>query len=716
MKMFTYPSAYKIQDTPGSYCRNTCHIAVDCLKIFYNVVRNIDDGVIWKRLERRKLFKFQHSIQKLKEINEKLSDFGNRIKKFEGLDDLYESIESTLNSTKPDFKSLQFAKKKTVFVENITPDDHCLSKNDGAGISCNATTTQAFEDEIPFPGNTLAIRNIQKKISKNKTKNKIRFYELDFSRTLTEQEADFFVSQIANLNISAQKVNDFRYNLKFIGSDKNRLTRKYGIIDTITKNFRPKVSCSLSNKIVVENQENYRFLIDEAACFFRILDSGPISYTEIKRYFFRKMKSKHGLEILTKILGKLKNKSKYSLRKQRLEVKLHNINLFDSENLFKEKLEYKNSETTIYFSNDVLDYIRNRDFDHMFIDGTHLTSLGKKQFIIVRLYSSVSKQILTSFYVLMPSKKAEAYTEVINYLNETGALKNLKFSTSDFELAIISGIENSNIQTVKHRFCFFHLISSCRKKKNSINKVIEIDNAENNRNHQKVTSHLFRLLAFSIFVPPESQMAFFNTIKFFMRIFTNSLANEMFFLYFKRTYLTGSYKKNFYLDMEVSEIITNNFVEGINSSLKRHSKGRLGIAHLLDWMHLDAKKNILGVNDNKISSHEPANNPIFKEFQRELKKNGNWLLLFKNYVMTLGKKPKTNKDLFAQNNNTFLDFFNFMSKYSFVIKKNSVRAKFGREADILITDKQYEDNLLEETYYATIEKDWQKIYRQIVYK
>lgn len=303
---------------------------------------------------------------------------------------------------------------------------------------------------------------------------------------------------------------------------------------------------------------------------------------------------------------------------------------FNDENLFKKEIIFGKDSIKLYYSQKTIDYIKEGNFDMMFVDGTHLKRLKKSQIILVRFYSTNTSTVVTGMYALSSSKKSEAYSNFFTVLKDLGALDQCRYLTTDFELVIQKGYKAAVKAPTTFRYCFFHLMAATRKYAPSINKTINIENQLRSRLHRLITPNLFRFFSFLVFIRKPYQQSMFKVFKFIVQRFNRSLANELFIAYFGSTYIHGPLSKHFMLDFEHSQIITNNFVEGLNSSLKRHNRGRVNVDVFLDWMKIDSKQIIMNLSD--LPKKKLSSNPKFASFHSSFESHGDFLKIIVDYI------------------------------------------------------------------------------------
>lgn len=295
----------------------------------------------------------------------------------------------------------------------------------------------------------------------------------------------------------------------------------------------------------------------------------------------------------------------------------------------------------------------------------------------MRFYSTSSLEIITGMYAINDMKKSNSYSVIFKALDELGVLANRRYLTTDFELAIQKGYRIAIKKPITFRFCYFHLVSATRKYASSINKTISIENRLRNRPHCSTTAHIFHYFSFLIFIRRLYQFLMFYIFKFIIRSFAQSLANELFIAYFGSTYIYGPLSHHFVLDFTHTSIITNNFVEGLNSSLKRHNRGRVSTDMFLNWMRIDSKKIIMNLSNPLIK--ETTSNPKFNEFHSSFESQGNFLSILTDHIdetirRTSKMTPANCKRALQDNKDTFSKYLrsfqiNWSEQFVWVTKK-----------------------------------------------
>ena len=355
---------------------------------------------------------------------------------------------------------------------------------------------------------------------------------------------------------------------------------------------------------------------------FKLAELGFLNIRTAKEAVIKMWKDYAFKEEVKILLNKLENKIKNSKKKNSNDFK--EITIFN-ENLLKRSFSINNKDVLIYYSLFMRDYVVKGNFDFLFLDGTHLNLYGlKNQMLVFRLYSSETKEIVTVSYVICSSKKSEVYSEIILELMKAGFFNNLSLVMTDFELGFRAAFrEIIKPENIQFRFCYVHLSRSLKNNVKSINKASETNLkfacGEDlvSKKMNKIPDYIGVMFSFLIFVKPEEQKTIFYLWAAILKeLFENSIELNAFLVFFSDNYITGRFSTDFFIDTNTSKHITNNFVEGVNSSFKRFTQAYLSEKTVSDWMAFDSKMSLMKLGSEKNSSQEQT--LIYFDFQKAM--------------------------------------------------------------------------------------------------
>lgn len=556
---------------------------------------------------------------------------------------------------------------------------------------------------------------LQKIKSRFRSQNQFRQIVIEFAQDLGLETINLLKSNFEEKHAELIQLEDKKFKIKFKGEDRNRFTRKNGYIQSIFTRLALDIKYTTISDPMEFEETGPNRLSQSVTLFMQLLKIGNFPAAEIQRFILRSIDKKDDIPLARKAIRKLKARTKYKSQKKSHRFNQKSIYTLDNENLFKEESSIDNKPMLFYYSNDVIKFIRNGNFDSIFIDSTHLKMLRKHQITIVRFYSSSAKKILTAMYIVNPSKKSKAYSEIFRMLNTLNLLTNCKRLMTDFELAIKKGYEDLALKPLKFRFCFFHLLSACRKYASSVNKTIFLENHLKNKRHAPTTPNIFRFFVFLIFIKQSHQKLLFQVFKFFFRSTVKSLANELFMNYFWRTYIKGPFSSHFYLDLNDSLIITNNFVEGVNSSMKRHNRGRVNLETFYDWMSLDIKTIIMNLNTNSI--RKSVMNPKFEEFAKAFVAQQNWVDILFNYIEECVKQQKfRNNESRAGINQSDYELLKKRIKNSKIVVDEDRIGVYQKRRQVYVASDDFENDQQDIDYWKSIEPEFELYFKRVKYK
>jgi len=555
----------------------------------------------------------------------------------------------------------------------------------------------------------------QKILSRFRSQQKTKKLLLEFEKELSDDQSKILIDYLTPKNVIVSTTDKKLFVILYTGNDINRFTRKYGYLSAIQNKISFENPCNLLADDKLNPKSKGFFSQENWNMIASLMKFSFLPHSEIKRFIIRGLDDKTKILAAKKLISKLKSTSKRYARKQKLINSVDKVYGFSGENLYKREILIDGKSLVLYYSIDVIQFIQDGKFDLMLIDSTHLKMMRKNQITIVRFYSEITNKVLTAMYAINPSKKAESYSQIFMVLDELKVMDNCKAIMADFELAIRKGFEMAIRKPIVFRMCFYHLISATRRYASSINKTISIENQQKARSHPPTSPQIFRLFSLLIFIPKQYQKAMFNVFKFLMRSFTKRISNEMFMEYFRCTYIDGPLSKHFFLDFQDSSVITNNFLEGINSSLKRHNRGRVNIETFLDWMRIDCKQTIM--NLQVIPRKSCQANPKFREFYVAFASHKDFMTILFDYISQMGSLKPFDQKMALRDlcRSEFYSLREFVSgtciewdEFDITVKMN------GKEIFIAsIHDAAAEDN---QEYWANIEPEFSTFFRRMRYK
>lgn len=679
-------------------------------RILYNLVKTRFDEQMWSSIES----KIRDEIEELAALLPKDTEPTHKLA-YEGSQSLSLSIQELefVSSNKDignNYDHISFFRDSQTITTNRETAAMTKNSTNWFNVTKDPNSESILSTQLdPTAEFKMKQRKIQ---SRYRSKNVQRSIQVKFKPNLSQASSKILREFLAEKRSDFCRITDDIFEISFVDESARNFTRKYGYLETITKRFTPQTQFVVVSNANINDQNDPEYLREIADKFEQLLNLGYLSPSEITRFMIRSLRSQSDIGMAKKLIRKLKSKSKNLGRKHRAINRKDHIEIFDAENMFKESHEIDGKVAMIYYASQIIDFVRNGNFESLFIDGTHLSMARKQQVTLVRLHSSSTKKTVTVLYALSSSKKTEFYSKIFEVLLRLNLLTNCRFVTTDFELAIRKGFMQAVSSPIIFRFCFFHLVSACRRYSASENKTIAIENEQKGKRHQKATPHVFRLFAFLIFVPKVHQLRFFQVLKFLLRLYTSNLANEMFMDYFLHTYLRGPHSEHFYLDFGHSGIITNNFVEGVNSSLKRHNRGRMTFETFWDWMKIDTKNAILNIDEKP--SLVSSRNPLFQMFAEKVKNNDNALSTFVTYANSLdaqklGKKVRSEK---VNNKANQLSFLKFLSEMQIFITDDEVTLYRGKSI-VFKTDWNNYDRDEDVQVWQGLDKDYHLYFKRI---
>ena len=385
-----------------------------------------------------------------------------------------------------------------------------------------------------------------------------------------------------------------------------------------------KVICKFFDGLdepVIRGLDNFSRTI--FTCVFKLAQHGFISYRVAKEAIIKRWKSSFFKKETAQMLTKLQNKIKNAKRKT--ESCFSVLPFLDDENLLKERFQFNEKEVFIYYSFEMLKYIKENKFDILFLDGTHLNLQGlKNQLLIFRLHSSLTKETVTMSYVICSSRKTELYEEVLKRLKREGFFENLRILMTDFELGLKKAFKQTEgFENIEYRFCYVHLMRSVRGNVKSINKASKMNsNFIYNEYNEIVQSnpipdYIAVVFSYLMFVKTHQVKEIFLLFAaIFKMTLGDSVELNVFLCFFYDNYIIGRFSENFFIDIGVSEHITNNFVEAVNSVFKRATAPKRSEPSISDWICYDTKTSLLKLGVSK--KKEGTTCQSFKEFQEAI--------------------------------------------------------------------------------------------------
>jgi len=564
--------------------------------------------------------KILKALPVLKKMDTILPSLGKPVTPFEGVDDLSTFISESLKKTsEADRSDLPQKGSEEEFEIELLQEFKLIQHNneDDQSLMAHEKSTAAITCQS-LGKNQLTIKEAQRL----RYQATLRTLTVQLATPFDQRQIKFSQEFLGLKGAQVTFVEPSLLTIRFRGDDINRFTKKYGYLETLHRRLQLTPGFAVLPSLESDSSQGDTELVKDASSFFRLTKQGYLPSGEIRKYLMRRIHSEKQIPLVRKIISKIKRKCKQSSVRERKRNSQRDVQIYDNENLFKAKIETADGSLYCYYSERVMNYIRSNCFDQLFVDGTHFKALRRSQLVIVRVASEQLNKVVTCLYCLAPSKKSEVYKSIFVLLESLGVLKGIKIVMSDFELAIRKGFRLSTAHPVTFRFCFFHFQSALRKFANSINKQVSLQNSERQTWHQRTTPHIHRVFSFLIFVPKSLQAIAFRLFKFVFRQVESGLSNELFFDYFERAYLNGVFFESFFIDLAESKIVTNNFVEGLNSSLKRHSRGRITISFLLDWLKISSKSEIASLSE--ASKAQFQTNENFTSFQQRIMQGQNF--------------------------------------------------------------------------------------------
>lgn len=703
------PARYELLETYYPLAESVIKVA----KLFFDVLNNDINEDYWQGVSTKTRKAIRNRLGILEKVNLSSHPLWNESHRFTGIDELRKKCLT----------------KKKVFHDNSHSDNAKTEASPSLAIASAVNNESKFSFKLTSvstatPSVFSSIQRIEsfdflslrKKLeSRFRSRDKLRTLQIEFMQELGSQEIQVMKEYLRRKNALALTSDKRIFAIQFIGEDVNKYTRKNGYLETLQKRINQNLISHQSQKPILF-AGSYPSVFDEiSSSLAKIMKFGFLPSCEIKRYIVRGLKNQADIPAAKKLISKLRTKTKRETRKHKLKNTLSSVIGFDGENLYKGEVILGQRPLIFYYSEKIVQFIREGVFDLVFVDSTHIKSLRKSQVTLVRFYSSESSKVLTALYALSPSKKAEAYTRIFKLLDELGLLINCRFLTTDFELAIRKGCEQAIKNPITFRFCFYHLIAATRRYASSINRTISLENQLKKRVHRPTLPHIFRIFSFLVFVPKPLQKLLFKAFRFVIRFHQNSLANEMFIAYFNSTYISGPLSRHFFLDLNDTHIITNNFVEGVNSSLKRHNRGRVNTDTFLDWMQLDVKQSIMNFNDS--SKKTLTTNLKFKEFQERINHQTDFVRILLEYIDGVSKTVRSENE-FSILNARSEEFRSFASFFSSITINWNEHTIFVYHNDQLIysTTIGQEENHSEIELWAQIEPEFPTYFKRLKHK
>lgn len=629
---------------------------ISLAKILYEIVRDSSHSTYWQTVDRNIKRILADRLWCLEKANQFKNELWCNENHFDGVSEFIRKCLFSAELSVEEYLSDPHQFSTAKFIDISTDKNSEVEVSQLTARSCSRTATFLSGAPSSNPSNFETLR--RKIISKFKYRERTRFLKVEFSEDLNDTDIQVMNEYLKTKRAAAHAVDKKVFVIKFTGDDVNKFTRRYGYLQTLQKKIKLSIKSHQSGgKSFFGQPEKSSFHIISAS-LQKLAKFGSISGGEIRKFILRAVRNQSEIPLTKRLIKRLKNKTKNEARKTRQQNSVDSVVGFENENLFKYESHLDGKTIRFYYSQEVIKFIQNGQFDLIFVDGTHLKMLKKNQVTIVRFYSTKSAKVITGLYILNPSKKAKSYAVIFDFIQKLGLLTHCKFLTTDFELAIRKGFEEVISSPVAFRYCFFHLVSATRKYSASINKTIAMENQHWGKNHCPTLPHIFRLFSFLIFIRKPLQSMMFRVFKHLVRNHAFNLANELFMAYFRSTYINGPLSKHFFLGFEHTSIITNNFVEGINSSLKRHNRGKVNIDTFLDWLKIDSKKSVMDLDENIVT--HPKSNSRFKKFSEMFEAHGDCLGVFLDYTAELSRNRSKTKDSTKQNgkSNDFQKFAN----------------------------------------------------------
>lgn len=367
----------------------------------------------------------------------------------------------------------------------------------------------------------------------------------------------------------------------------NKFTRPKGYFESVSKLMNMKITFKkIKHKQVAFNQLkecpiNLSFFYTHCRYF---LSQNYIPLSQINNALLTYWEDVNDKKIIIDMMKALEGANDRNSAKRRKENK-KNL-LFKNETALK----CKDSCFSIFYSNDVLKFVIETKHEMLFIDGTYLKKEKGAQLLIMRFYHSQKHFVTNAVYIHTQNKDAETYIRVFKHLADTGLFDSIKTIMTDYELAIGSAFSSVLNRPILNRLCYFHFCNALKIKTSKINCVIK---AGITTTKVQATKNIFNLFSNLAFVLRINNM--FELFCLIVRLSEPqpNAANELFFDYFSKTYVTGRFSKLLYIDFDLCPVHTNNSLEGVNSGFKRFALGKQHGKIFEEWIALNIKKTIL---------------------------------------------------------------------------------------------------------------------------
>lgn len=143
-----------------------------------------------------------------------------------------------------------------------------------------------------------------------------------------------------------------------------------------------------------------------------------------------------------------------------------------------------------------------------------------------------------------------------------------------------------------------------------------------------------------MFVPPENLLQMFYLWVGISKYVFKGIGVVIFCDYFYSNYVIGHFSNDFYADLKISRHITNNFVEGANSGMKKFIKGESKESRVVKWMLFNAKNTILGLGSK--FKHSKLTTDCLVDFQNAMLENNynHALKIICKKIATTGNQSK----------------------------------------------------------------------------
>ena len=390
--------------------------------------------------------------------------------------------------------------------------------------------------------------------------------------------------------------------------------RNAGVLSNRVRWYVPAEMDALPNFDDMDQVEHNN-IVTTQNCFRYLSKHVKLDSLFVKKTFYSLWQCSESKKRICKAI----KQSNHSTRTKRSHLK----SFFSNEKALKGNLNDGN--IMIYYSNQELEFIRNNDFEVMFVDGTFFVGGGFSQLVLIRFWSEIKKKSLTGCRAIMAKKSADDYATLFKFLHQKEFFKNIKIVMTDFEVGITNGImtaiPNNNFS---FRFCHFHFSKALRRYSGQINKTFEVHSYSD-----RVSPFIHVAFSLLMFVGASCIKIVFCFLKDIFRQEKYNIANEVFFIYFENNYVIKKFASRLFVDLSECPYSTNNCVEGTNKHLKKFCNNSK--KNINNWILYNMKQTILNFDNTNVFNASTK----CCDFQEKFRKGGNWIPAITDYIESL---------------------------------------------------------------------------------